>query len=333
MFNVLLATSLLSKQELDRLAQYCNIMTEEEVQKHPERLSSVNVMVIGRWPKFLDSSLSARLTSLQLVQSIFAGVDNLKMQLIPQSAIICSNAGAYSEEVAEHAVALLLSASHCITLFNQVDRKKFSMDKANEISALTKLVYGRKIGVLGYGGIGRAFAKMLRGFDVSILAYTRNPLTGEGSTAARFEQYSGVEGLHEVLRRSDALLVSLPLTSKTRGLIGKKELDEMKQDAIMVNVARGDIVDRKAMLEHLRKNPRFFYATDVGWSVDGQESGDPSGEFSSLRNYITTPHVAGSLSSQSGRPSKMVVDNVLRFIKGEKPINVVDRSEYAEGEP
>ncbi|MEM0118566.1 MAG: NAD(P)-dependent oxidoreductase [Conexivisphaerales archaeon] len=323
---VLVTTDLLSQTDIRKIAEKAEVMTLSEAEKKLDSiLPKVEVMVIGRWPKLLDEKKTGMMKSLKMVQCIFAGVDLLPFDLIPNTALVCSNAGAYSQEVAEHAMALMLSAAHSITSFSTIDR--FSMDEATELTKLSRTIFGKTVGIIGYGGIGKAFASMLKGFNVKLLAFSRrDESTNEGEVSPVI--LKGRDGLEKLLRESDVVLISIPLTKSTRYMIGKKELEMMKEDAMIVNVARGEIIDADSIAQHLRQHARFIYATDVGWRVDGKESGNPGGKFSGLKNYLTTPHIAGLLSSNTGRPSAHAADNVLRFLQGLEPRNQVNRDEY-----
>jgi len=316
--SVLIATDMLSQPDLSRISQLARIYTLHDVEKNPESvLPQVDVIVIGRWLKGLEIK---RMTSLRMIQSVFAGVDMLPFKDIPNSIVICSNAGAYSYEVAEHAIALMLAAAHSVNISNL--SYKFSTDEFFEMS---RSIYGKTAGIIGYGGIGRAFHSMLKGFNMRFLAYVRRV---EETKDEEVTMVEGRHGLENLLHESDVILLSIPLTVKTRGMIGKNELSIMKENALIVNVARGDIVDAKSMAEHLRKHPSFIYASDVGWRIDNQEVGNPHGLFTGLKNYVATPHIAGLLSSSTGRPSAYAADNVIRFLSGKEPLNKVDREEY-----
>jgi Phosphoglycerate dehydrogenase and related dehydrogenases len=318
--SVLITTDLLSQSDVSRIAQVAKVYTMQQLEKGPDSiLPQVDVLIIGRWPKSLDIK---KMTSLKMVQSLFAGVDMLPFKEIPGSVIICSNAGAYSYEVAEHAVALMLAAAHAICISGSSD--KFTMDEFSELTKISRTIYGKTAGIIGYGGIGKAFQSFLKGFNMKFLAYVRKMQT-ENSEVTMLQ---GRDGLESLLQQSDVILLSIPLTKRTKGMIGKDQLNIMKEDAIIVNVARGDIVDAKSMAEHLKKHPSFIYASDVGWRIDNKEIGNPQGLFTGLKNYVTTPHIAGLLSSSTGRPSAYAADNVIRFLSGKEPLNEVDREEY-----
>lgn len=138
----------------------------------------------------------------------------------------------------------------------------------------------------------------------------------------------GEEGMHRLLHMSDAVVIALPLSKLTVGLIGKRELDAMKKDAVLVNVARSEIVDEEALYGHLVKYPGFTYATDVWQIKRGKETYSSKFPFLKLQNFIGTPHVAGGSAAATGEPGRASTENLLRYLKGEAPRNVVDPSEY-----
>ena len=105
----------------------------------------------------------------------------------------------------------------------------------------------------------------------------------------------------------------------------------MKKTAILVNVARGELVDEKATYEHLVTNPFFRYATDVWWYREGRESLKTNYPFLSLPNFVGTPHLSGPSGLATGKPVKLAIENVLRFLRGLTPRNIVNRSDYVDG--
>jgi glycerate dehydrogenase len=165
--------------------------------------------------------------------------------------------------------------------------------------------------------------KYASAFGMNVVAF------GRGTGRARGARlYKGKEGLDEVLRKSDVVLLSIPLSRFTTGLIGGRELSLMKEDATLVNIARGDLVDQKALYAHLTSHPNFKYAADAWWFREGRESLETDFPFATLRNFVGTPHMSGPTGVASGRPARLAVDNVLRYLGGKTPLHIVDRKEY-----
>jgi len=318
------------KEDYRRLANYGEICWLDELdgERLEKKLPSVTcVLTYAGWPSALDARRISMMNRLQFVQSAVASVSQFPFKLLGGRVIVCSNAGAFSGVVSEYAWGLLLAAAKNIIRYDSelrmgtIDRRP-PWERGMEVSLLD----GKVLGVIGYGGIGKAFAGIGRAFGMKVFALSRRKAKGRGVTV-----YYGRAGLLKMLPRCDAFLVSLPLTKDTKDLIGEAELSLMKKDAILVNVARGDIVDMTAMYNHLRANPNFKYATDVWWQKDGAESFAPDLPFLSLSNFIGTPHVSGPSAFVSWRPFRESILNLERFLNGRKPKNVVKRSDYLSG--
>jgi len=183
---------------------------------------------------------------------------------------------------------------------------------------------GKTLGIVGYGGIGRSTARLAKPFGMKVLAFGRHPVKEKSVRLLR-----GRAGLMRLLRESDAVVLAVPLTNVTRGLIGTAELAAMRPAAALVNVARGEVVQKEAVYDHLVKNQGFVYATDVWWpDKEGAESFSPDLPFLELENFIGTPHASGPSAIISGTVGKGVVENLTRYFRGRPLKNVVDRSEY-----
>ena len=102
----------------------------------------------------------------------------------------------------------------------------------------------------------------------------------------------------------------------------------MKKNALLVNIARGELVDQRALYSHLTANPDFRYATDAWWFKEGRETLETDFPFAALPNFIGTPHTSGPSEVRSGRPGRLATDNVLLYLRGRAPKHLVDRAEY-----
>ena len=286
-------------------------------------LPSIDILLVFFWPSLLTPENLSRMSNLRLIQSILAGVNHIPFAQLDKKVVVCSNAGAYSDEVAEYAWSLLLSAAKRVVDFhNAVKTDQWGLRRTlggKEVTILEE----KTLGILGYGGIGSAFARIGKGFRMNINAFSRRPVREKG-----VRSFQGDKGLSRVLAESDAVIISLPLTKSTNKIIDADKLVSMKKDAILVNIARGELVDETALYEHLKTNPGFRYATDVWWYRDGKESLKTVNPFFELSNFIGTPHVSGPSGLATGKPAMFAVANVLRFLRGLKPKNIVDPAEY-----
>jgi phosphoglycerate dehydrogenase-like enzyme len=283
------------------------------------------VLVQAGWPDSLTPVRISQMSRLRFIQSGWAGVNHIPFEHLGERVVVSSNAGGFSSGVAEFALALLLAAAKRVVMLDRVMRtREFDTEHWDELAREVWQLKGRTLGVLGYGGIGRAVGSMASTLGMNLVAFSRRP-----SSSGDVLVLHGRRGLRRVLRTADAFVISLPLSRLTFGLIGMAELAVIKEDAIMVNVARAEIIDEEALYRHLVEHPGFTYATDVWHIKAGKETYSSKFPLMKLSNFIGTPHVAGGSTSLTGEPGEAAVENLIRYLKGEAPLNVVDRSEYA----
>ena len=281
--------------------------------------SSADVLLTEGFRPEIPEDLASRAPRLRMVQIPFAGVSHVPFESIPGHVLVCSNAGAFNASVAEHAMALLLSAAKdVVRRTEEIRRGVFDQH------ALSQPLSGATLLVLGYGGIGSEVARLARSFGMRIAAIGR-----AAEPPPDVDAYGGLGHLPRLLSEADAVLVALPLTRATEGLIDAAALATMKADAVLVNVARGKIVVEDDLYEHLRTHPGFRAALDVWWSYPEDGKGHPFRRpFHELPNVIMTPHVAFANPDQRRRSIDAALDNVERFLRDGRPRNVVDRREY-----
>lgn len=281
--------------------------------------ASADVVVCMGFGSEFPADIRTKAPNLRLVQPLVAGVDHLPFDRLPPSTIICSNAGAYSTSVAEHAMALLLSAAKDIPArTDEIRRGVFEQTVMNTALA------GSTVLILGMGGIGTEVADRCKAFGMRVV--------GVGRLSARKPGGDGrtLDDLPQLLPTADAVVIALPLTLATEGLVDRRFLSAMKDDAILVNIARGRHIVEDDLYEHLKAHPRFRAALDVWWTYPEGGRGRPFHRpFHELPNVIMTPHIANAIPVQRRKAMEAAVENVLRFVRGEVPRNVVDRSEYA----
>jgi phosphoglycerate dehydrogenase-like enzyme len=329
--NLLLGTDVVDKEKVKRLSKYSNVYTLADLSgdQLTEVLPRIDTLLVFSWPKELTAENLAKMVNLKFIQSILAGVNHIPFVNLRKEVVVSSNAGAYSEEVAEYAWALLLSAAKRVVEFHVFLREgkwalRRTLDAGTEVTILRDKVFG----ILGFGGIGASVAKIARGFVTRVYAYSREPKRVKG-----VRMFSGKSGLSELLGESDVVVLSLPLTNQTTKIINRERLSQMKDSCILVNIARGELVDEKDLYDHLVANPNFRYATDVWWYKDSRESLKTDYPFLSLPNFIGTPHVSGPSGLATGRPAQLAVENTIRFLRALKPKNVVDPKEYVTSYP
>lgn len=193
--------------------------------------------------------------SARLLQMFSAGVDHVPFERLPAGLPVAANAGAYAQPIAEHVLALALA------LLKQLPQNHAGMARGEfDQQTLTRPIRGATVAVLGFGGIGRASAALFRALGARIHAVNRS-----GRTTEPVDRIDTLEDLGDVLANADIVVVSLPLTRATRGLIAAPELARLRPDAVLVNVARAAIIDEDALYEHLVAHPRFGAGIDTWW--------------------------------------------------------------------
>lgn len=284
-----------------------------------EALRRAEVLLAWDLPPEIPPGALADAPRLRFVQLLSAGVDALDFSTLPERLTVASNAGAYSGAMSEHVMAMMLS------LAKRLPQRHAALASGRFDKWEPALVLdGAVCAILGFGGIGKATARLMRAFGARIYAVNR-----DGRTSEPVEFAGTLADLDHVLAAADMLLVSLPLTLTTRGLLGKREFSLMKPTAIMVNVARGAIIDQAALYEHLRANPQFSVGIDTWWE-------EPAGDapfhtdypFFDLPNVLGSPHNSSIVSGTMLAAAEIAAHNVSRYLRNDPVAGVIRRTDY-----
>jgi D-3-phosphoglycerate dehydrogenase len=247
------------------------------------------------------------------------GLDSVDLEEATRRGILVTNTpGANRESVAELAITFILSLARRVP---QAQKAMANMPKGDIgiFSALLKQynltgvdLDGKPLGIIGTGRIGSSVArKCIAAFDMKVQGY--DPYVSADMMKSFGVQK--VERLEEMLPKIDFLTVHCPLTQETRGMVGKRELAQMKKGAYVINTARGGIVNEKALLEALNSGHIAAAALDV-WEIEPPDPKDP------LLNHpqlLGTPHYAGTTEESLYRVGIEAVEEALRFLRGEPP--------------
>lgn len=267
----------------------------------------------------LPEGALAQAPDLKFIQLLSAGADSVDFRTIPEQVTLAGNVGAYARPMAEHVLALTLA------LARRLPQRHVALARGefNQAAPLATLD-GATCAILGFGGIGTATAALMRPFGARIHA-----INSSGRTSEPVEFAGTLADLDQVLAAADVLVISLPLTNRTRGLIGARELALMKPTAILVNVARGAIVDERALYQHLIANPQFSAGIDAWWQEPTRDSPFRTGyRFFDLPNLIGSPHNSGVVPGVLVAAAGKAAENVRRFLRGEPATGVMRRDDY-----
>lgn len=277
-------------------------------------LRGATVVLARNTGKELGPAEPALLADARLIQFINAGIDFVPLKDLPPGVPVASNGGAYAEPMAEHALAMALAAAkRLIVEHTALTRCEFNQGKLNRTLA------GRVCGILGFGGIGVATARLMRAVGMRIHAINQR-----GASEEPADWIATPDHLDELLSASDVLVIATPLTPGTLGMIAARELTLMKDDAILVNLARGEIVDENALFAHLESHPRFYACIDAWW-VEPVRHGAfrMDRPFMSLPNVVGSPHNSASVPGTGITGLQRATANIRRALAGETPLYLV----------
>jgi phosphoglycerate dehydrogenase-like enzyme len=250
--------------------------------------------------------------SLRWMQLLTAGYDHAKRLGVPDQVTVCNAGHAFAPAVAIHAVALLLAAQRRLptVLANQ---KRHAWDRGFTTQLTTPA--SSTVAVIGFGPIGREIGRVLRIMGARIIAVTRRGLPDQHA-----DEVVGVDQLHSVLARADAIVIAAPYDESTRHLFGDQEFAACRKNAVLINIARGGIVDSRALEAALRSG----VIAGAGIDVTDPEPLPPDDPLWDAPNLIITPHCAGACGPIAGeRLADLACDNLSRFIGGGPLLHVV----------
>jgi len=269
---------------------------------------------------------------LNWVQSYLSGVEKvIHEQLFDEGGpMLTSMSGANAAQVAEHVVTMILALGHNLPGFGDLQRAHTWMAEKG-LNYIPREVRGSTVGVVGYGSIGRQVARLVVGMGAEVLAMKRDGMepvhfgySAEGlgdPEGDLFKRLYPPQAFRSMAAECDFVVVSVPQTSETTGLIGAEELAAMKESSFLIDVSRGGVVDHNSLVAALENGQIEGAALDV-FPEEPLPDDSPLWD---LPNVIITPHVAGFSPEYNQRANQLFIENLNRYLSGQVLLNLVKR--------
>jgi phosphoglycerate dehydrogenase-like enzyme len=297
----------------------CGVILADEV-GIVSRMPEVDVLVTMAFTR----EMGAAAGRLKLVQVPGAGLDRIDRSALPAGSWL---ANAYGHEVgiAEYVIGAMLAWTR---EFGRLDAslRRGIWESQWAVSAPPPPTWpelaGKTLGILGYGRIGQAVAQRARAFDMAVWAIRRDVTRSDAQGLAFL---GGPDAMDEVLRRADYLAITLSLSAASRGLLGERELGLMKPTAVLINVARAEIIDEEALYRALTRKTIAGAALDVWYRYPtAPRPTFPARQaFHELPNVLMTPHVSGWTEGMLEGRARVIAENIHRAARGESPVNLI----------
>lgn len=312
-------TRKIPESALRQIESVCRVeMWEEEdvpvprsvLEEKIEEIDGLYCMLTER----IDEPLLERAKTLKVISNMAVGYNNIDVEAAKKRGIaVCNTPGVLTETTADLTFALLMATAR--RLIEASDFLRNGRWKTWSPMLLTgQDVYGATMGIIGLGRIGEALARRARGFDMRVLYYNR-------SRKQEAEERLGLAytDLDTLLSESDFVCIMTPYTPETHHLIGERELSLMKPTAILINTARGGIVDEAALYQALKQGT----IRAAGLDVFEKEPVDPDHPLLTLPNVVALPHIGSASVETRTKMAELAADNLLKVLAGEQPKHLV----------
>jgi lactate dehydrogenase-like 2-hydroxyacid dehydrogenase len=291
--------------------------SEEELRR---AFSEANIILAVPMSPYMDRSILETAKELKAILFMSVGYEKIDLEAATELGIpVANNVGFNAVGVAEHAImmVLVLLKKGFIAHHGVIDGGWPQREIVRPGNYLYEL-RGKTLGVVGLGNIGTEVAKRAVAFGARVIYNKRNRLT-EAEEAALGVEYGTLE---ELLKASDIVSINAPLTEETRGMIGKEQIEIMKDGAILVNTARGGLVDEEALADALRRGKLWGAGIDVPRGPEDQEGFREL--FKGIDNVVLTPHIASGTFNALDQCAEQFAENIARIVNGEKPLYLLN---------
>lgn len=263
----------------------------------------------------IDAELLSYASHLKIISNLAVGYNNIDVKAASQKGIIITNTpGVLTETTADLTFALLMATARRIVEASEYLRSN-QWKTWSPMQLTGQDIYGSTIGIIGMGRIGQAVARRARGFGMNILYYSRTRKTN-----LEEELGLGYCDLDKLLIHSDFVSILIPYSPEVHHMIGARELKMMKNSSILINTARGGIVDEKALYEALKDGEIWA----AGLDVFEKEPLEQSSPLLSLPNVVTLPHIGSASQKTRLKMAELAAENLIRVLLGGEPLTPVN---------
>lgn len=305
------------KQELESLARPLTEKGHEleifekntsDIEELKKRVEDTNLLIIANSP--LKGEVIKSGKELEMISVAFTGVDHVDLETAKEKDILVSNAAGYSTPaVVELTFGLMIDLMRSTVPLDKISREGGTKDGYRQ-----REIHGQTLGILGTGDIGGDVARVALAFGMKVIAFSR--------TEREDLKKLGVDyvSMEELFKKSDVVTIHLPLNDKTKGIVGEGYISMMKKDSILINTARGPIIDNDALAKALNEER----IAGAGIDVFDMEPPIPS-DYALLqaKNTVLTPHIAYASEQAMVRRAKIVFENIEKYLDGQ-PQNVIE---------
>ncbi len=293
-----------------RFGDRVEIIKVKDFEKAGPELAEARVLLTNQME--IDRGDLERMKNLKWIQCVFSGINHFPFDYLREKGIILTNArGVHRIQMSEFIVSLLLS----------IVRRSYHYTKAHLAAKWDPVkideLYGKTVGFVGVGAVARETARKLKAFDMRILG-----IKNTVEDVEHFDEIYGIGEMDRLLEQSDFVVILVPLTDKTKGMIGEDQFRKMKKTAWFINVARGPIVQEKALIRAIEEG----WIAGAGLDVFEKEPLPEESPIWDLENVILTPHIAGPTPHYMDRIMELFIENLGAFIEGKEKdmVNIID---------
>src|SRR5437870_4602447 len=285
--------------------------TEVVCTTHPDEFQSLLPEVEILCTYSVPKNIREIATNLRWLQFPGAGVDSLLptgLLNADSDVIVTTAAGIHAETISEYVFGSMLMFNWNWPQMVRLQDKQVWARSATWYHLGGRELASQTLGIIGLGNIGRRIAQLGRAFGMRVLG-TRRSIHNSGDQESDVDRTFPPEQLHELLRLSDYIVISVPLTQETEKLIGETELHIMRPTAYLVNIARGRVIDEQALISALREG----WIAGAGLDVTEEEPLPSESPLYSMPNVILTPHISGNSAHYDTRLARLFADNLKRY--------------------